>query len=176
MICLIVGDFCVGKDLVADYMVQSCNDMFDITARKVKSYTTRLPRYEGEDTHEFCTREEFEDFDDLLATTVIGDEYYGARLCQFDPDFLNVYVVDSNGVKDMLASDVNDPIYVVQIIRPSWLNDCPKSRTERHRESESEYKFDYRIINDGDKNSVLVKTIECLKVMLPILENSRQFN
>ena len=176
MICLVVGDFCVGKDLVADYMINICHDFFDVSAQKIKSYTTRSPRYEGEDTHEFCTREEFESFDDLIAFTMIQNEYYGARLSQFDPDFLNIYVVDSKGVEDVLSMDIDDPIYVVEIVRPSWLMDCPKERLNRNRESKGKYKFDYRIINDGSKAALETKVFECLKVMLPILENSRQFN
>ena len=177
MICLIVGDFCVGKDLVADYMIELSDKFNDLVPRKIKSYTTRSPRYKGEDTHEFCTRKEFEDFNDLIAFTVIGDEYYGARLSQFDPDFLNIYVVDSKGVEDILLNDdINDPIYVVEVIRPSWLNNCPKERLNRERSLKGKYKFDYRIINDGDKDLLKSKTFECLKVMLPILENSRQFN
>ena len=54
--------------------------------------------------------------------------------------------------------------------------DCPKERLSRNRESKGKYKFDYRIINDGNKAALETKVFECLKVMLPILENSRQFN
>ena len=144
---LITGDFCVGKDLVADIM---CG--YDTPTNKILSYTTRSPRYEGENTHEFCSKEEFFAFDDIVAQTQIGDEYYGARASQFRDDSVNIYVVDNKGVIDILNSDI-EHVAVVEVVRPAWLRECPQIRQQRDRHYEDQkIDIDYRIMNTGDKN------------------------
>lgn len=152
MIILIYGDFCVGKDTVADILIQN---MHEYGAYKILSYTTREPRYEGENTHEFCTKEEFENFSDLIAITEIGGEYYGSRKCQFDLDRTPVYVVDNKGVVDMLSSSIGHECFVLEVVRPRWLIDCPKQRVERDRTFDDiQTQAHYRIINDGDADKL----------------------
>lgn len=156
MIVLITGDFCVGKDVVADYFVENMDN-----AQKILSYTTREPRFEGEQTHLFCTKEEFEQFDDLVATTCINDEYYGARSEQFDKDKVNVYVVDNKGVSDVLNAHI-DNVYVVEVVRPDWLKNCPKSRIDRNQVADRDFKVSYRIMNDGDLDKLFRICDDCL--------------
>lgn len=145
MIILVTGDFCVGKDTVADILVDK------LDANKILSYTTRKPRYEGEDTHEFCTRQEFEQFDDVVAFTEIGGALYGSRRSQFIDDEINIYVVDHKGVVDMLDGDLGDDVFVLEVVRPSWLIECPAQRSDRDRKYDVKpTRIDYRLINDGD--------------------------
>lgn len=165
MIVLIVGDFCVGKDTVADFLIDAWNESSDIEVVKIRSYTTRSPRYEGENTHEFCTEEEFLAFDDLVAQTKIGDHYYGARASQFNSNDINFYVVDDKGVCDILDSDLTD-IYVIEVIRPKWLRNCPKERQNRERYFECTYDIDYRIMNDGDMFKLEQSCLDCFDALV----------
>ena len=68
MIILITGDFGVGKDTFADFLIEEINkenaeitnqDIYVWRAKKIKSFTTRKPRYEGEDTHTFISKEKW---------------------------------------------------------------------------------------------------------------------
>ena len=171
MIVLIVGDFCVGKDTVCDNLVGMwthnyvTNNADKPESVKILSYATRPPRYEGENTHEFCSREEFLNFDDLVAQTKIGDEYYGTRRVQFDNNKINFYVVDGKGVIDILDSHIDDT-FVVEVVRPNWLINCPQKRQDRERHFDVEYPFDYRIINDGDLNKLERLCSECLSAII----------
>ena len=167
MICLIVGDFCTGKDLVADTLMKINNSKHDcVRFRKILSYTTREPRYKNERTHIFCTKEEFDSFDDIIASTQIGDNFYGARESQFEFDSVNLYCVDDKGVQDIIDADIDD-VYVIQVIRPKWLRNCPKDRLNRVRHNESiKYKYDYRIINDGDKRKLEASVNDCFEAII----------
>lgn len=165
MIVLVVGDFCVGKDTFADMLIDELkdlgyNELKDVGVHKILSYTTR-ERREGEvGTHEFCTREEFLGFDDLIAQTKIGDDYYGARACQFETDDINIYIVDSKGVADVLAYGL-DAVYIIEVIRPKWLIKCSKARQNRERHYKSEYYIDYRVLNDADLIKLQREAREC---------------
>ena len=171
MILLIVGDFCVGKDVVAEMICDyiGYNPKYDdFTVNQIKSYTTRQPRFEGEDTHEFCTKEEFKSFDDIIAMTIIGDEYYGARACQFDLDKKNhfdVYVVDPKGVYDIVNSGIPHDIHTIEVVRPKWLRNCPEDRLNRKRDfnvTPIDYNVSYRIVNDGELWKLRNITEECI--------------
>lgn len=170
MIVLIVGDFGVGKDTVANLFLK--NDFIDYSGfefQKIKSYTTRPKRYDSEDTHIFCTKEEFSSLNDIVAQTQINNECYGARKCQFDKDKINLYCVDDKGVRDIEYSNI-DKVFVVEVIRPSWLIDLPEDRLNRSRQSQH-YKYipDYIIMNDGGLD-ILERTVsECFNFMKKFL-------
>ena len=167
MIVLIVGDFGVRKDTVADFLTKESLRHHDcVKFQKIKSYTTRLPRYENEDTHIFCTKETFKSFNDLIAQTKIDDNYYGARASQFDKNKANLYCVDDQGVRDVLESDI-DRIIIVEVVRPKWLINLPKKRLNRKRHSDPyKYNFDYRIMNDGDLAKLEASVLECFNFIL----------
>lgn len=55
MIILVVGNFGVGKDTFADFMLKYLPESI-----KIKSFTTREPRFDGEDTHIFTTPDKFQ--------------------------------------------------------------------------------------------------------------------
>lgn len=172
MIVLIVGDFGVGKDTVADLLIKQSLLHHDCDKfEKVLSYTTRLPRYEGEATHIFCTESEFWLFDDILALTKIDGNYYGARYSQFDPNKINLYVVDDQGVKKVLESNIKDDIVIVEVVRPKWLVNVPEERLERKRHFEKyDYKYDYRIMNDGDMRKLQASVIDCFDYLTRIFK------
>lgn len=152
MIILIVGDFGVGKDTVANMIVSHLDN-----TQKILSYTTRKPRYDGEDTHIFV-----DDFNDnnVLAHTQIGEHHYWTKKSQFDKTKYNIYVVDSLGVKDVIDAEFDD-IFIIEIVRPKWLIDVDKERLERPRLFTFNYSafVDYRIINDKSLSD-LEKTVQ----------------
>lgn len=93
-ILLITGKSGVGKDTIADYLC----DSFGYT--KVKSYTTRQPRYEGEDTHIFVSKEEFDALKDKIAYTNRDDIEYCATQAQVDN--ADIYIIDPPGIQYFL--------------------------------------------------------------------------
>ena len=164
MIVLIVGDFAVGKDTVADYFVELM-DKNDFCVEKIKSYTTREPRFTGEDTHIFCSKEEFLSFKDLVAETKIDEQYYGTRASQFNENKINFYCVDDKGVKDIESSGIDDT-FIVEVVRPKWLINASDERLNRKRHyGKYKYNADYRIINDGDLDKLKKSVFECFTFM-----------
>lgn len=159
MIILVVGDFGVGKDTFADMLL---DEMGHEESNKVLSYTTREPRYDGEETHIFVTHEFWEKQQEepnlIVAETNIDGHFYGTLLHQFNayirkqqPDYsikYDIYVVDDIGVRDVVAADIDD-VFIVEIIRPKWLIDVPTSRLNRERTDKYQYESDFRVINDG---------------------------
>ena len=160
MIILITGDFGVGKDTFADFLLEEINkDNVEITnqdiyvwrAKKIKSFTTRKPRYEGEDTHTFISKEKWlkmrEKPECIIAETEIDGEFYGTAKFQFQHNnYFSIYVVDDIGVRDMLAAKdiLREPIFVIEIFRPKALRNVDKSRLNRVRNLES-----YRVYPDA---------------------------
>lgn len=172
MILLIVGDFCVGKDIVADMMYDYIGfypQYDDFTVTKIKSYTTRKPRFADENTHEFCSKEEFDEFDDIIAFTCINNEYYGARASQFDLESKNhfdIYIVDPKGVYDIVHSGIPaENIHTIEVVRPKWMRNCSKERLERKSDfniTPIDYNVSYRIMNDGDCKKLRRLVEECV--------------
>ena len=160
MIILITGDFGVGKDTFADFLVDAINedylrqknkDIWEWKAKKIKSFATRKPRYEGEDTHTFISKEKWLKIREkpgcIIAETEIDGEFYGTARFQFEHNcFFSVYVVDDIGVRDMLAAKeiLQQDIYVVEIFRPKSLRNVDKNRLNRVRNLES-----YRVFPDS---------------------------
>ena len=141
----------------------------NLDIKKLISYTTRKPRYKGEDTHTFCTKEEFKDFDDIIAYTSINDEYYGARKSQFDFEHNNhfdIYVVDPKGVYDIVHSGIPAYyIHTIEVVRPKWMRECSKERMNRKSDfniTPIDYNVSYRIMNDGDCKKLRKLTEECI--------------
>ena len=171
MIVLIVGDFGVGKDTVADLLIKESlkhNDCEKFI--KILSYATRKPRYDGEDTHTFVSEDDFLSFDDIVASTKIGDHYYGTRRSQFNDEKVNLYCVDDQGVKDIFEANFDD-IIVVEVIRPKWLIDIPEDRLNRKRHGNPyPYPVDYRIMNDGDLYKLEASVLECFNYIIKELK------
>ena len=68
--------------------------------KQVQSYTTRVPRYDGEVGHTFVSEEEFDKLGELVAYTEYNGSKYGVTA-----DMLNecqLYVIDVPGVQTLL--------------------------------------------------------------------------
>ena len=91
---LLVGKSASGKTTVAEYLEKAKG------MKLVQSYSTRLPRYEGETGHIFVTDEEFDKFENIIGYT----EYHGHRYCSTKEqlDEADIYVVDPPGVETLL--------------------------------------------------------------------------
>ena len=108
---LVVGKGGSGKD----YLVNRCCDLFNM--KQVISYTSRPPRFEGEHTHYFTTKEWFMDnIADIPVSTTFGGEYYGATTDQIqEADF---YIVDPPGVLMALENIKDRKIVILAVIAP----------------------------------------------------------
>lgn len=109
---LVVGKSATGKDTFVDTM---CHQ-YGMT--KVKSYTTRPPRGDDEDTHIFVTFTEFLGLSKrLVASTKYDGCFYGATIEQVQAaDF---YIVDPRGALQVLAAPWDElkerPIYLIYL-------------------------------------------------------------
>jgi guanylate kinase len=114
---LFVGPSASGKTSVADAL-----EKFGYT--QLKSYTTRIPRYDGENNHIFVTKEEFDKLENKIAYTEYNDNFYCATKDQLDQ--VNIYVVDISGVHTLLENYGNQrKIYIL------YFDASVKTRIER---------------------------------------------
>ena len=67
----------------------------------MKSYTTRPPRYEGEDNHTFVTDDEYYFIKNKCAETVFSGYKYCATQSQIDS--ADTYVIDPDGIMSLSA-------------------------------------------------------------------------
>lgn len=94
IVFLVIGRSGSGKDTLVNYMCQKYG------LKKLKSYTTRPPRQNEEDTHIFISPEDVEKYrDDIIAYTKIGEFEYFATKSQLKD--INFYIIDPKGVQDL---------------------------------------------------------------------------
>ena len=92
IVFLVIGRSGCGKDTLVNYMCQKYG------LKKLKSYTTRPPRQNEEDTHIFISPEEVKKYqDDIIAYTKIGEFEYFATKSQLKD--INFYIIDPKGVQ-----------------------------------------------------------------------------
>ena len=92
IVFLVIGRSGCGKDTLVNYMCQKYG------LKKLKSYTTRPPRQNEEDTHIFISPEEVQKYqDDIIAYTKIGEFEYFATKSQLKD--INFYIIDPKGVQ-----------------------------------------------------------------------------
>ena len=102
---LFVGQSGAGKTTVANRFEEI------LGTKQVFSYTTRSPRYEGENGHVFITDAEFDELDNIVAYT----EYNGARYCTTKEqlDDATIYVIDVDGIDVLLNKYTTErPIHI----------------------------------------------------------------
>lgn len=88
---LLVGKSGSGKTTTAKYLEQ------EYGMKQVQSYTTRKPRYKGEDGHIFVTDSEYRHIPDKVATTRFNNYDYCATQQQCDN--ADIYVIDPHGIE-----------------------------------------------------------------------------
>ena len=103
---LFVGKSASGKTSVADMLTASGYS-------QVYSYTTRAKRHEDEIGHIFISDEEYDNLDNIVASTVYNNHRYCTTLEQIKN--ADIYVVDVPGVKTLLDNYklLNRKIYVI---------------------------------------------------------------
>lgn len=150
MIILIIGEYGVGKDTFANMLLTHFG--IDI-AQIVRSHTTREPRYPDEITHTFKTIEDYKSDKEngcIVAETEINKEYYWSTQNQFQKfkNGFSIYVVDLVGLQQVIESGIDD-IYLIEVVRPSWLIDVDNERKNReYKDIDYKYIVNYRVIND----------------------------
>ena len=93
--------------------------------KAIRSYTTRRPRYEGEDGHRFLSSLEFDALENLVAYTVYNGFRYGVTEDQIDNATL--YVIDIPGVETLLENYKNTE----REVRIFYLDSTVKTRIDR---------------------------------------------
>lgn len=140
MLILIVGDFGVGKDTIADYCVEILGTQ---RALKIRSYSTRYPRLPDENTHVFLSANDEEEAErifknavsnknDIAAWSHIDGHYYWTLKNQFENDLFDyfIYVCDYEGAAQALRN-LKGPKIVLEVIRPKELIDVDEDRINR---------------------------------------------
>lgn len=80
-----------GKTTIAKNLEQNYG------LKQVQSYTTRKPRYKGEEGHIFVTDSEYRHIPDKVATTRFNNHDYCATQQQCDD--ADIYVIDPHGIE-----------------------------------------------------------------------------
>ena len=107
--------------------------------KSVKSYTTRPPRYEGEDSHIFISKEEFDALENKMGYTEFNGYEYCATKEQLDE--ANIYVIDPSGVEYLKEHYHGKKVFIL------YLN-ARRSVCEE------------RMIDRGDKYSQMVERLK----------------
>lgn len=91
----ILGASASGKSTLVQMLEKEFN------MKQIPSYTTRLPRYEGEAGHTFVSEKEFKALNDIVAYNYYLGNHYGVTASQIDDDTYNLYVVDQTGLNEL---------------------------------------------------------------------------
>lgn len=91
----ILGASASGKSTLVQMLEKECN------MKQIPSYTTRSPRFKGEEGHTFVSEKEFKALDDIVAYNYYLDNQYGVTASQIDDDTYNLYVVDQTGLNEL---------------------------------------------------------------------------
>lgn len=106
---LIVGRTASGKDRLS-------TELEKLGLRPLRSYTTRRPRSTDEATHLFVTENEADVIPDHFIETVIDDHRYFCTKGQIAGK--DTYIVDPNGVTDILEKCPDTDVMVVNLVAP----------------------------------------------------------
>ena len=150
---LVVGLLGAGKDSLINAVQKT------IPMKLLKSYTTRPPRYDGEDTHTFINKEEYDSLHNKLATFDLNGVYY----CSTEEQVVNsdIYVIDNEGARQFLNNYRGDkPIKIIYIDAPSELR---KQRMIKRGDNENDIhkriEHDEGVIDIQDKADIIIQNI-----------------
>ena len=107
---MILGKSASGKSSLVD---RACKEL---GLKAIPSYTTRKPRYDGEQGHTFVTDEEYGELKDIIAENTFCGNKYCVTLEQIENPEYTLYVIDCKGVecfKQMYKG--SRQVYTVQI-------------------------------------------------------------
>ena len=102
---LFVGKSASGKTTLANFLEEKYE------CKQVQSYTTRLPRYDGETGHIFVSKEEFDNLGELAAYTMYNGNEYGTTFKQLKE--CDIYVIDVPGVETLLQKEIGRPVIII---------------------------------------------------------------
>lgn len=108
---LLVGPSGSGKSSIAELLTQS-------GYRQMRSYTTRPPRFEGEDGYRFISEDEFSALEDKIITgTKYHGYHYGATAELMDE--ADIYILEPSGAYAVLEKySKRRPVIVIGITAP----------------------------------------------------------
>ena len=136
---LLVGPSGCGKTTVTEHLEAKHGET------SIRSYTTRSPRYEGEDGHVFISTDEFDKLVNLVAYTKYNGNKYGTTEEQVDNATL--YVVDIPGVETLLENYKNTE----RPIRVFYFDSTVATRIKRMIDREdSDTAIIGRLLNDEE--------------------------
>lgn len=118
VVFLVCGETGCGKSSLVDYVC----DYYGM--KQVISYTTRPQRNEDDTGHIFISPEEAGQYDDIIASTRIGDYVYFATKQQLMES--NFYIIDYEGIKSLRQHEFDDIRFVT-----IYINTDRKTREQR---------------------------------------------
>jgi guanylate kinase len=132
-----VGASGSGKTTITNALVRE----YALTV--VSSYTTRPPRYEGEEGHIFVTDEDFDSLKDICAQTLYDGYRYCATKQQIDNS--DLYVIDPAGVQYFLQTYTGEKKPVVLHI----VSDESERITRMKARGDTDEQIERRLSQDG---------------------------
>ena len=150
---LVVGLLGAGKDSLINAVQKT------VPMKLLKSYTTRHPRYNGENTHTFINKEEYDSLHNKLATFDLNGVHYCSTKEQVDNS--DVYVIDNEGARQFLNNyGGNKPVKIIYIDTPSELR---KQRMIKRGDNENDIhkriEHDEGVIDIQDKADIIIQNI-----------------
>lgn len=156
MIVLIVGDSGVGKSTIVSKILNKLDNV-----NLVKSYTTREKRNVFDDDHIFIN--DMDEVDgNIIASTIINGNFYGASDKQFYENMINLYIVDDKGVMDIKKYFKNEIILTLKIERNPKNIKIPIERKNR-KIKKYNISYDEIIYNDYHIDNAVDEVIKCIK-------------
>lgn len=137
MIYLIAGRSGAGKDYLVSKIIELSKEITGKAFTTVKSYTTRPPRYENEDTHIFIAKEDVNKYPDKVAITKIGEYEYFATAEQVNSS--EIYVIDPKGIDELIKNMPDTEFQIVYVQADEDINrriNAVKRADDKIREEE----------------------------------------
>lgn len=149
MIILVTGDYGVGKDTFADILVRELNKKDSDSAKKILSYTTRLPRDDEDlNNHKFVSQKGLlERVPWIVAHTTINGYDYWTDITQFTKKY-NIYVIDRESIFQVMQN-TTERLFIVEIERNTELITVSKERMNREKKVSKNPLDSFIIKNNG---------------------------